>query len=124
VIRRWSILAVVAVLLSSVAAADHPKDADYYRRTGTKPPIDGNFLLGPTVNYADKLGAGGTFGYTWNAHGVTLLGEVSAVQIKGENGSAEFRRFCQTYKVPYSTGDRTVAEVGVSVLFTLKPPKK
>lgn len=124
-IRRWSLFAVVALLLSSVASAGH-YDADYYKRTGTKPPAEaaeGYFLLGPTVNYTDKPGVGGVLGYEWENAGITLLGSVSAVQLKGENGSTEFRRFCQTYNVPFSTGNRTQTEYGLTVLFTLRKPK-
>jgi len=96
---------------------------DFYHRTGTKPPVSGDFLLGPTVNYTDKLGVGGTFGYQWHRVGVTLLGSVSAVQLKGENGTAEFRQACRTYHIPFSTGDRTQAEYAVNVLFTLRKAK-
>jgi hypothetical protein len=120
-IRRLAFLAVLLAAFLPAVAADH--DQNFYHRTGTKPPVSGDFLLGPTVNYTDKLGVGGTFGYQWHRIGVTLLGSVSAVQLKGENGTTEFRRYCQTFKVPYSVGDRTQAEFAVTALFTLRKAK-
>lgn len=118
--RRLGFLALLAAFLALPAMA---KDPDFYKRTGTKPPVEGSFLLGPTVNYTDKFGVGGVFGYQWEKVGVTLLGSVAAVQLKGENGTTEFRRYCQTFKVPYSVGDDTKTEVGLTILFTLKKPK-
>jgi len=123
-------LGVLALIAIAIYVACRPAkagehDQNYYQRTGTAPQIEGHFLLGPKVNYTDKLGVAGVFGYQWEDVGVTLLGEIGAVQLKGSSGTTEFRRFCQTYKVPYSVGDRTQAEVGVSVLFKLhkKPPR-
>jgi len=119
--RRLALLAVLLVAFLPSAAA--PDDAAYYKRTATKPPISGDFLLGPSVNYTDKLGVGGMFGYQWHKVGVTLLGSISAVQLKGENGTTDFKRYCTTYKVPFSVGDRTQAEYSMNVLFTLKKYK-
>jgi len=116
--RRFAFLALLAILFALPAVAGE-HSAAYYHRTGTTPPVDGSFMLGPKVNYTDKLGVGGVFGYQWRDVGITLLGELSAVQLKGENGTTEFRQYCQTFKVPYSVGDRTQTEVGVTVLFTL-----
>ena len=115
--RRLAFLAMLAILLALPAFAGDP---DFYHRTGTKPPARGEWLLGFGANYTDKMGAGGMLGYHFKGPGITLLGSISAVELKGENGSTEFRRFCQTYDVPFSTGNRTQAEFAVNVLFTLK----
>ena len=119
--RRWTVFAVVALLLSSVAwSADH--DAAYYQRTGTKPPITGDFLLGPTLHYAEQFSPGVAFGYTWNEAGVTLLGDFNVVRIDGRSGAVPFSYRCHDFDVPYSVGGRMKGQVGVSVLFRL--PKR
>jgi hypothetical protein len=115
-------LALLALLTAlPVAAADH--GPNYYKRTGTKPPISGEWLLGFGVNYVDKFGAGGMAGYHFKDAGITVLGSVSAIQLQGQSGTTDFRKWCQTFKVPYSIGDRTEAEFAVNVLFTLKKYK-
>jgi hypothetical protein len=116
-------LAILLVLLAFPAMAVELDDKAYYERTQTKPPIQGEWLLGFGTNYADELGVDGLFGYHFKDAGVTLLGRIGAVKLTGENGSTEFRRFCRVYNVPYSTGDRTETEVALSVLFTLKKYK-
>jgi hypothetical protein len=45
------------------------------------------------------------------------------VQLEGSSGTTEFKKWCQTFQVPYSVGDRTEASVGVMLLFDLKKPK-
>lgn len=110
----------VALLVALPAAAADP---DFYKRTGTKPPVSGEWLLGFGMNYVDDLGVSGAVGYHFKDAGITLLGEVGVTQLKGENGTTDFTRGCRTYQVPYSTDNHTETQVGFSILFTLGKPK-
>jgi hypothetical protein len=117
------LLALLSAFLALPGLAVEPDDKAYYERTQTRPPIQGEWLIGFGANYADQVGVDGMVGYHFKDAGVTLLGRIGAVKLTGENGSTEFRRFCRVYNVPYSTGDRTETEVALSVLFTLKKYK-
>ena len=119
--RRLALLAVLLFAVPQVAAADH--DAAYYQRTGTKPPVQGDFLLGPGIQYADQLGVSLTFGYHWKASGIVLLGSAAYVRIDGIDTTAPFAVGCRTYQVPVKIDGRTTGQYGVSVLFPLRKPK-
>ena len=121
-IRRWVLIAFAALLLSSMAmAADH--DAAYYQRTGTHPPVQGDFLLGGGVQYADQLGPVLQFGYHWQKTGIVLLGSAAYVRIDGVDTTQPFQVGCRTYQVPVHVDGRTTGQYGVSVLFRLRKPR-
>jgi len=116
-VRRLALLALLLAAFLPAVAADH--DAAYYQRTGTKPPIQGDFLLGPTLHYFEQLSAGVAFGYTWTKPGVTLLGDFNVARIDGRSGTTDFTVGCRTFQVPYSVDGRMKGQFGVSVLFRL-----
>jgi len=53
----------VMAYLACGAAKAAEKDADYYARTGTKPPVQGEFVIGPSLHYSMQFSPGLSFGY-------------------------------------------------------------
>jgi hypothetical protein len=110
-------LALLAVFLALPALA---ADADFYQRTGTKPPIAGDFVLGPSLHYAQQISPGIAFGYTWKQTGITLLGDASLLRLGAQDGSAPYNvGNCVRY-ADWTTGAHTQAQIGVMVLVPLK----
>jgi hypothetical protein len=130
--NRLALLAPFALLfaLSAAMAADH--DAAYYARTATKPPVQGDFLLGPGLQYADQLGVSLTFGYHWQKTGIVLLGSAAYVRIDGVDTTAPLtigwpspghEWGSRTVSVPVHVDGRTTGQYGMSVLFPLRRPR-
>jgi hypothetical protein len=118
VIRRLAFLAVLlAAFLPAVAA---PDDAAYYKRTATKPPAEGEFVLGPSFHYAEQLSPGVSFGYVWKASGIALIGDFAAMRIDAQTGEAPFRVGCRTFLAPYSTDPHTRGQISIGLLVPLR----
>lgn len=116
-------LAIAAVLMIALA---HPAHAS--------PSGHGDFLIGPKIVYAENPGVGLMAAYDVKAHGVTFIAELAAAPVDGVSGTVEaphgyleaddrLRAVSllehRTREIPYSTGQRTVGQVSVGVLFRL-----
>ena len=118
-------LGVVALLLiAAYLACGHAKaaekDAAFYARTATSPPVEGDFVLGPSLHYSYQLSHGIAFGYTWKTSGITLVGDLSVLRLDAQDGEAAFTVGCRDYLVPYTTGSHTRGQFGVMALFPLR----
>ena len=113
-----ALLLVGAYLACSHAKAAE-KDADYYARTGTKPPVQGEFVIGPSLHYSMQFSPGLSFGYRWD-NGISLVGDYSVLRLDAQDGEAPFRVGCRDYLVPYTTGSHTTGQVGVTLLVPLR----
>jgi len=123
--RAACIILAALVGLSALAA---PHDAAYYKRTGTKPPMKVDGMIGPGLLYHDNIGvgiSGGPMFHTDRAGPVLLLFSAQALRLDGINGTATASPSVGALgawpppptAIPYSTPDRTIGVFGVSVLF-------
>lgn len=70
----FALVLIVAYLACGQAKAEATDDAAYYQRTGTKPPVAGEFVIGPSFHYSMQFSAGLSFGYRWD-NGISLVGK-------------------------------------------------
>jgi hypothetical protein len=117
-LRRLAVLLAVLALGLPAAAAEH--DAAYYHRTGTKAPVQGEFVLGPSFHYAYQLSPGVSFGYAWKKTGIVLIGDFAAMRVDAQTGEVPFTVRCKTYQVPFDTGAHTKGQVSISLLVPLR----
>ena len=122
--RRLALLAVLLFAVLPVVAAE--KDADYYQRTGTKPAVQWDFLLGPKLQYADQLGLGVQAAFEWHlkATNIVLIGDANYVRIDAIDTTRTFERHGYWYEpstvtVPVHVDGRVTGQYGVGVLFRL-----
>ena len=117
--RRLALLAVLLFAVLPVIAAE--KDTDYYQRTGTKPAVAWDFLLGPKLQYADQLGLGVQAAFEWHlkATNIVLIGDANYVRIDGIDTTRPYQVGCRTYQVPVHVDGRVTGQYGLGVLFKL-----
>ena len=111
-------LALLAVFLALPAVAGE-KDAAYYHRTATKPPITGEWVAGPMLSYSMQLQPGLALGYRWN-NGIQLLGSASLLRLDAQDRSVPYMDGCNLRYADYTTGSHAQAQAGVMVLFPLR----
>jgi len=114
--RRFAFLALLAAFLALPGLA---ADADFHKRTGTKPPA-GEFLAGFDFTYMDEISPTLKFGWRHKETGVMVVGGLTALRIDAQKGESPFTVGCQDFLVPYSTGSHTRAVYQIGVLFPLR----
>ena len=117
--RRLALLAVLLFAFLPVLAAE--KNADFYDRTATKPPVAWDFLMGPKLQYADQLGLGVQAAWIWHAKttDIMLIGDMNYVRIDAIDTTRPYQVGCRTYSVPVHVDGRVTGQYGVGVLFRL-----
>lgn len=119
-------LALLAVFLALPALA---ADADFYQRTGTKPPVCVDGFLGPRLPFADGGVGFGLQGGVLFDKTYMLTISADAVHLDGLHGEvtnappSTFAWPPRPVTLPYQTPDRTVGVVTIGVSFWLNKPK-
>jgi hypothetical protein len=104
----WGITAFILLVLiwftfcTPTQAAE--KDADFYKRTATKPPSDAVPYMATTWGYTDNPMLGVGAGALFKESGVLILGSATYTRPGGgDTMTTPFVVGCRTYQVPYQT---------------------
>jgi len=100
----------------AVATVAMAGEKGYYERTGTKPPIQGDWMVGPKIHFGDQLGLGVHGGYFDRTNGVAYILGVDAVRIDALHGTTPYG----CVRVPVNIDSRVRGVISFGVLFAFR----
>lgn len=125
---------LICALLFAICSLAQAADADYYKRTGTKPPVEADGYLGPRLPFSEGgVGFGLQGGVLFKSNGLMLTFTADAIRLDGLEGVAtrQVPSYADTFSwprpqpivsIPYSTPERTVGVFTVGVSFRIQKP--